>query len=175
MGGVFFRAPGFFIGAAARGRRSMNHIRKSLVVPYSARQMFDLVDGVERYPEFLPWCAKTEVLLREGDRLEALLYMDWFKVKQRFGTRNVNVPGRRIDMDLLEGPFKSLKGSWEFADCGSVGCAVDFRLDYEFRGALLTRLINPVFSGIYSNLLDSFIKEARARYAYDGRAKGGGR
>ena len=88
----------------------MKTVEKNILVAHSAQQMFELVDKVEDYPEFLPWYGKTEVISREGDELKARLYMDYKGVKQSFATHNRNVPGREIRMELLEGPFKTLRG-----------------------------------------------------------------
>lgn len=142
----------------------MNQVKKTLVVPYTAQQMFELVDNVLEYPKFLPWCSKTEVLMREGNELEAMLHMDYLKIRQEFGTHNTNIPGEKITMRLLKGPFKNLDGVWEFKDIGRLGCQVKFHLDYEFSSAILSKLIGPVFSVISNSLVDSFIKEAGKRY-----------
>ena len=143
----------------------MKTVEKNILVAHSARQMFELVDKVEDYPEFLPWYGKTEVISREGDELKARLYMDYKGVKQSFATHNRNIPGREIRMVLLEGPFKSLNGTWHFLPLGDDACKVEFELHYEFSSRVLSALISPVFSHISGTLVDAFVKEAGRRYA----------
>lgn len=142
----------------------MVQIKKTVLVTHSAAEMFELVDNVAEYPNFLPWCSKTEVLRREGNQLEAMLYMDYMKIRQHFGTRNDNIPQREIRMTLLDGPFKHLQGLWQFTPLGEVGCKIYFELNYEFSSALLSRLIGPVFNHISNSLVTSFVKEADRRY-----------
>lgn len=146
---------------------SLKTVEKTVLVLHSAEQMFDLVDTVEDYPQFLPWCSRTEVLKREGDTLEAMLYMDYMKVRQSFGTRNHNERPHRIRMELLEGPFKRLSGEWRFHPVGDSGCRIEFVLEYEFAGSVLSALIGPVFNRIAATLVDAFIREADRRYDDD--------
>lgn len=142
---------------------SATTIKKSVLVLHSAEQMFELVDKVEDYAQFLPWYGKTEVLQRTDTELKARLHMDYMGVNQSFATHNHNVAGREIHMNLLEGPFKSLHGTWKFTPIGDDACKVEFELQYELLG-LLSRLISPVFSTISSKLVDAFVKEADKRY-----------
>ena len=143
---------------------TLKTVEKNVLVLHSAEQMFDLVNTVEDYPRFLPWCARTEVLRREGDVLEAMLHMDYMKVRQSFGIRNHNRPPHEIRMDLLNGPFKSLSGTWRFTPLGDLGCKIEFRLEYEFASSMLSALIGPVFNRIATTLVDAFIQEADRRY-----------
>lgn len=143
---------------------SLKTIEKNVLVLHSAEQMFDLVNTVEDYPRFLPWCSRAEVLHCEGDELEAMLHMDYMKVKQSFGTRNHNQRPHRIGMELLNGPFKSLSGLWRFTPLGDLGCKIEFSLHYEFASSMLSTLIGPVFNRIAATLVDAFIQEADRRY-----------
>lgn len=144
---------------------SLKTIEKNVLVLHTAEQMFELVDRVEDYPQFLPWYSKTEIISRSGNELQARLFMDYMKVRQSFATRNQNIPGREIRMALLEGPFKTLNGTWRFIPLGDDACKIEFRLQYEFAGSVLSALISPVFSHISGTLVDAFIKEADKRYA----------
>ena len=144
---------------------SLKTVKKSLLVPHSAEQMFDLVDKAEDYPQFLPWYSRTEIIERSGNELKARLFMDYMGVRQSFATHNRNIPGREIRMVLLEGPFKSLNGTWHFLPLGDDACKVEFELHYEFSSRVLSALINPVFSHISGTLVDAFVKEAGRRYA----------
>lgn len=146
---------------------SIKTVEKTVWVLHSAEQMFALVDGVEDYPQFLPWCSRSEVRKREGEVLEAMLYMDYMKVRQSFGTRNHNHPPHSIRMELLDGPFKRLSGQWQFQPVGALGCRIDFKLEYEFSSSVLSALIGPVFNRIAATLVDAFIQEADRRYDED--------
>ena len=138
-------------------------IKKSVLVLHSAEKMFQLVDTVEDYPQFLPWYGKTEVISRENNELKARLYIDYMGINQSFATHNINQPPHQIRMNLLEGPFKSLHGTWTFTPLGD-DCQSQFELHYELMG-LLSRIISPVFSVVTSKLVDAFIQEANRRYA----------
>ncbi len=129
--------------------------------------MYALVDDVDHYSRFLPWCSKAEVLSREGDQVLASLHIDYLKVRQHFTTRNRNVPGESIAMELVEGPFDCLEGRWHFKPLGDIGCRIEFSLRYEFSSKILEKLIGPVFGHISGTLVDAFIKEADRVYGDD--------
>ena len=143
---------------------SLKTVKKSLLVPHSAEQMFELVDKAEDYPQFLPWYSRTEIIERSGNELKARLFMDYMGVSQSFATHNRNIPGREIRMELLEGPFKTLRGRWHFIDLGGDCCKIEFRLEYDFANPMLSALISPVFSHLAGRLVESFIAEADKRY-----------
>ena len=143
---------------------SLKTVKKSLLVPHSAEQMFELVDKAEDYPQFLPWYSRTEIIERSGNELKARLFMDYMGVHQSFATHNRNIPGREIRMELLEGPFKTLRGRWHFIDLGGDCCKIEFRLEYDFANPMLSALISPVFSHLAGRLVESFIAEADKRY-----------
>ncbi|MDO4997369.1 MAG: type II toxin-antitoxin system RatA family toxin [Neisseria sp.] len=143
----------------------MKTIEKSVLVLHTAEQMFELVDKVEDYPKFLPWYGKTEVISRENNELKARLYMDYKGVKQAFATHNFNTPPHEIRMNLLDGPFKTLHGTWKFTPLNEEACKIEFKLHYDFANAVLSALISPVFSHLASKLVDAFIAEADKRYA----------
>lgn len=142
----------------------MASVKKTVFVPHSAAQMFELVDNVLEYPHFLPWCSHAEVIKREGNTLEARVFMDYMKIKNHFATRNHNTPFSEIQMSLLEGPFKKLNGVWQFQAIGDTACKINFSLDYEFSSVLLSKVIGPVFGAISGSLVNSFVKEANRRY-----------
>lgn len=143
----------------------MKKVEKNVLVLHSAKQMFDLVDKVEDYPNFLPWYSKTEVIERKDKELKARLFMDYMGVRQSFATHSHNIPGSEIRMDLLEGPFKTLRGTWKFIDLGGDMCKIEFRLEYDFSNMLLSTVISPVFNHLSGTLVDAFVKEADRRYA----------
>ncbi len=142
----------------------MKTVEKSVLVLHSAEHMFELVDKVENYPKFLPWYSQTEIIAREGNELKARLFMDYLGIKQSFATHNRNIPGREIDMHLLDGPFKSLHGLWRFTPLGDDACKIEFKLQYEFSSSILSKVISPVFNSVTGKLVDAFIHEADRRY-----------
>ena len=139
-------------------------VHKSVFLGYSAEQMFALVDRVEDYPQFLPWCGGVEVRQRQDNKLVATLSINYHGVGQKFTTENTNTPPTAMKMALIEGPFKQLDGSWVFKPLRADACKVDFELHYEFSNKLLEQLIGPVFSMIANSFVDSFCKRAEAVY-----------
>ncbi len=126
--------------------------------------MFDLVDEVERYPEFLPWCSGTKVLVRDAERTRATIMINYYGVKQRFTTENAKVPAAEMSIRLVEGPFRVLDGSWRFRALKEDACKIEFVLHYEFSGRLLEKLVGPVFGYIANTLVEAFIQRARQVY-----------
>lgn len=139
-------------------------VHKSVLVGYSAEQMFKLVDMVEDYPKFLPWCGGVIVRERTEDKLVATLTINYHGVKQSFTTENTNIPPTMMKMRLIEGPFKQLDGTWTFKPLRADACRIDFDLHYEFSSRLLEGLIGPVFNMIANSFVDAFIKRAESVY-----------
>ncbi len=140
-------------------------VEKSMLVGYSAGKMFDLVNDVEAYKEFLPWCSSVEILDRDELTLHAALGIDYKGIKQRFSTRNrtdrpVAEKAGSIGMSLVDGPFRVLDGRWEFKPLGEGACKIEFSLHYEFSSKLLERILGPVFSHIANSFVDAFVKRA---------------
>ena len=142
----------------------MSTVHKSVLLEYSAEQMFALVERVEDYPKFLPWCGGVTVEQREADRLVATLSINYHGIKQSFTTENRNEPSSSMTMTLLEGPFKHLDGAWHFKPLRENACKVDFELRYEFSSRILEKLIGPVFDKIANSFVDSFCKRAEEIY-----------
>lgn len=145
----------------------MQTIEKTVLVTHTPAQMFELVDRVENYPHFLPWCGKTVVESREGNDLVASLHINYLRVNQHFTTHNRNEPNQAIHMQLVDGPFQHLEGGWRFYPLGDMGCKIEFFLSYEFSSKLLEKVIGPVFSRIMNTLVDAFIQEADKVYGED--------
>jgi len=137
---------------------------KSVLVPYAAELMFRLVDGVERYPEFLPWCSGVDVLLKDECSTRATLHINYRGIKQTFTTENTKEPPCLMTMQLVNGPFRSLDGNWRFSDLGGRGCKIEFRLCYEFSNRMLAALVGPVFGYIADTMVDAFVKRAERIY-----------
>ncbi len=139
-------------------------VHKSVLLGYSAEQMFALVDRVEDYPQFLPWCGGVDVKERTEGRLVASIQINYHGIKQTFTTENANQPPTLMKMSLVEGPFKHLDGTWVFKPLREDACKIDFELHYEFSSRLLENLIGPVFSMIANSFVESFRKRAEAVY-----------
>ncbi len=138
----------------------MTIIERNALVPYTSRQMFELVDNIEDYPRFLPWCSACEVISRTEAEVEASVQVAWSGMHKNFTTRNLLYPHERMDMKLVSGPFKSLEGKWSFSPVGEHGCKVHMVLEFEFSGGLLDRLFQPIFNNIANSLVDAFCKRA---------------
>jgi ribosome-associated toxin RatA of RatAB toxin-antitoxin module len=142
----------------------MHKVQRSVLVPHSDAQMFDLVAGVEHYPEFMPWCGGAEVRSRDEHGMQASIVISFAGIKQRFTTRNTHVFPARIDLQLVDGPFSMLVGHWQFQALAADACKVLFTMEYEFSNRALEALVGPVFNRIATSFIDSFTKRAQAVY-----------
>ncbi len=142
----------------------MQRVRKSVLVPYSDAEMFQLVDDVERYPEFLPWCGGSQVLAERVDGKSARVDIDYHGLRAHFTTDNTNRPPDSIVVTLRDGPFRQLHGEWRFLRLDEAACKIEFELAYEFATQLLDRVIGPVFNHIANTFIDAFVHRAHAVY-----------
>jgi len=142
----------------------MASVSRSALVHFSAEQMFELVDGVEQYPEFLPWCGATTVDHRDSSVTRATIHIRYRGIRQSFSTENRKQFPQLMSMHLVEGPFRVLEGEWRFTQLGADGCKVDFRLQYEFSSMLLEKVVGPVFGYIAGSMVDAFLKRANQLY-----------
>jgi coenzyme Q-binding protein COQ10 len=146
-------------------------------LPYSARQMYDLVADVASYPEFLPWTAAARIRSRTpfegGEVMEADLVISFKVFRERFGSRVTLWPEqRRIETEYIEGPFRHMRSHWQFEDLPEGGCEVTFHVDFEFRNAVLRRLIGVVFNEAMHRVVAAFERRAAALYGDGRRASG---
>ncbi len=137
-------------------------------LPYTPDQMYDLVADVARYPEFLPWCAAARIRGRAptetGEVLEADLVISFKVFRERFGSRVTLWPEiKRIDTEYLDGPFKYLKSRWDF-EAAPEGCTIRFHVDFEFRNAVLQKVIGLVFNEAMQRIVRAFESRAKALY-----------
>ena len=139
-------------------------VHKSVLLAYSAEQMFALVDRIEDYPKFLPWCGGAEVRTRENDRVVATLTINYHGIRQAFTTENTNRAATAINMTLVDGPFKHLTGAWNFRPLRADACKIEFDLNYEFSSRVLEQIIGPVFNMIANSFVDSFCRRAETVY-----------
>lgn len=142
----------------------MSVVQKSVLVGYSAERMFSLVDAVEAYPQFLPWCEAAEVSYRDADRTRATLHINYRRVRQSVTTENRREPPHGLSVRLVEGPFRVLDGDWRFKSLAEDACRIDFRLHYEFSSKLLEALVGPVFGYIANMMVDAFVQRAEKLY-----------
>ncbi|HMV54518.1 MAG TPA: type II toxin-antitoxin system RatA family toxin [Rhodocyclaceae bacterium] len=142
----------------------MATVKKLVLIEYTPQQMFDLVDRVEEYPKFLPWCGGTELLDRTELITRARLHINYHGIKSDFSTENDKVYPTHMLIKLVEGPFHHLEGTWDFTPLGDRACKVDFTLHYEFSSKLIEKAVGPVFSHIANTFVDSFVKRAEQVY-----------
>jgi ribosome-associated toxin RatA of RatAB toxin-antitoxin module len=134
-------------------------IQKSILVPYPAERMFDLIEAAERYPAFLPWCAGATILERDESVVRAIIAIDWRGVRFSLKTRNPKRRPEWMAIHLEDGPFRRFDGEWRLRPLSTAGCRIDFRLGYDFDGAVM-RLARPVFDRIADTLVDAFVARA---------------
>lgn len=146
----------------------MKHVQKSVLLPYSAYEMYQLVTDVPAYPQFLPWCPKAEILQTFDDGVLARVHLAFAGVKNHFTTRNVHDPERAVRMSLHDGPFSVLNGGWQFSPIEkngvSVGTRATFELNYRFSSLPLQLVLSPVFDKIVGTFVDCFTRRAQALY-----------
>lgn len=144
----------------------MTTVNRSALVPFTAQQMYELVDDIPRYSEFLPWCQAAEEHARTPEEVEATLTLQWNGLEKAFTTRNRLTPYSRIDMHLVDGPFKKLEGVWTFTPIGdNQGCKIELSLVFEFSNALVAMMFSKVFEDISQEMVGCFIARAKAVYA----------
>ncbi len=142
----------------------MHNISKSAIVPYSCNEMYQLVNQVDRYPEFLDWCTSTSILNQTEDQVTASVKINKSAFNQSFTTINNLTPNKRIDMQLKDGPFSHLSGYWKFTKLNNSACKIELQLQFDFSSKLVDVAISPIFSSIANSQLDAFVK--RAKYVY---------
>ncbi len=142
----------------------MTTISKSALVSHSPEQMFRLIDNIEAYSEFLPWCAKATEISRDEKNVEASVLISHSGFNKEFTTQNKNTAFSKIEMHLVNGPFKKLDGVWLFEPLGDTACKVSLDLEFEFSSKIIGITLGPVFSKVANTLVDAFIKRADVVY-----------
>ncbi|MBQ0744153.1 MAG: type II toxin-antitoxin system RatA family toxin [Pseudomonas sp.] len=142
----------------------MTHIQRSALLPYPAQRLFDLVNRVERYPEFLPWCAKAEILSETDTQMRARLTVAKAGLTQSFTTNNTLVPGQRIELRLEDGPFSDLHGVWEFKALGEHACKISLDLHFSYAGPVVKATLGPLFNQAANNMVEAFCQRAKELY-----------
>lgn len=142
----------------------MHTLKRNALVPYSARQMFELVNSIEDYPRFLPWCQQSEILNRNDEEVVASLEISWKGIHKRFTTRNQLFPHDKVVISLVNGPMQRLDGVWSFQPLDEQACKIMLDLEFEFTGSLVDKLFQPIFQHIANTLVDAFCKRAAELY-----------
>jgi ribosome-associated toxin RatA of RatAB toxin-antitoxin module len=151
----------------------MKQVRKSVLLWYSPHEIYLLVTDVERYPEFLPWCERVEVLGRDEQGVTARLHLAYSGLRHAFTTKNVQVPDESVAIALVDGPFSQLDGLWRFvplplaagqAESAEAACKIEFEMRYAFSNVVLEAAISPVFDRIANTFVDSFVRRAEQVY-----------
>ncbi len=142
----------------------MTTISRSTLVPYSAEEIYDLVNDVERYPEFIPWCKDTEILATSEETTRARMTFAKGGVEKSFVTANRHQYGKMIDIRLVEGPFRRLEGYWRFYNLGEGASKVTLDMEFEFSNRVVAYAFGKVFTQVANRLVDSFSQRARQVY-----------
>ena len=142
----------------------MQSVRRSALVSYHAAEMFALVNDIESYPQFLPWCGATQVLSRDVDEVRATIEIVKSGIHKSFTTSNRLQPNQMIEIRLLDGPFRHLEGCWRFESLNDNACKISLNLEFEFSSKMLGLMIGPVFSQITNSLVDAFCARASDVY-----------
>jgi ribosome-associated toxin RatA of RatAB toxin-antitoxin module len=143
----------------------MSEISRTALVPYSAEQMYSLVNDVQTYPEFLPWCKRSTILEEGANWMEVELAVNKGPVEQCFTTRNTGIPNESIAMELKQGPFKKLHGQWLFKALDDKSCKIEFKLEFELGASPLALILKPLFNKIATTMVDAFYQRAQIVYA----------
>lgn len=142
----------------------MKDVSRTALVPYSSSEMYALVSGIEDYPQFLPWCSGSQVHERGESHVKASIELSRAGISRSFTTLNHHVEEQSIHLDLVDGPFSRLKGSWLFDALAPQACRVQFQVSFAFSSTLLGTLFGPVFEETCNTLVDAFIRRAEVVY-----------
>ncbi len=139
-------------------------INRSALVTFTPKQMYDIVNDVDKYVEFLPWCGASEKIDDYGDSVKASVTIAKGPVHKKFITQNKLEKNKTIEVELVDGPFKYLKGSWSFDDIKGQACKISLNLEFEFTNGLVSIAIGPVFNQIANSMVDAFVERAKDIY-----------
>ena len=140
-------------------------VHKAALLNYSAKQLYALVERIEDYPGFIPWCSEVEVQRdKQGRHVIATMTINFRGIKQKFSTININEDSRQIHIHLLKGPLKKLEAKWSFTSLSDSSCRVEFYIDYEFITPFIARMVSPFFDMICNAVVNAFIQKAKTTY-----------
>lgn len=141
--------------------RAMREVKRSALIAESPARMYDLINDIERYPEFVPWCTAARVVSRKDHEVVATLTIKRGPLKAEFTTRNLLEPASRVLMQFVSGPFRVLEGLWTLTALGELGCRVELEMRFEFANRVTGALFEPLFEDTAASLVDAFVKRAR--------------
>jgi ribosome-associated toxin RatA of RatAB toxin-antitoxin module len=139
----------------------MSRVEKSILIEYPAQRMFDLVEDVESYPSFLPWCSATRVDFRDDRRTVATLFVNFHGIRAHVTTENTKERPSWMSLKLVDGPFRHLEGEWCFKLLSEDACKVEFHISYEFSNRFFEIVLGRVFNQIANTFVEAFVKRAR--------------
>ena len=139
-------------------------IKRSEIVAHDAAQMFSLVDNIEDYPKFLPWCCESVIHSRTEDEVRASLVLAKGGIQKSFTTLNRLQKDKMIELKLLDGPFHHLEGFWRFEKLAEGGCRVSLDMEFEFAGKIISMMFGPIFEQIANSLVSAFCSRAQEIY-----------
>lgn len=142
----------------------MPQISRTALVPYSAEQMFQLVNDVSAYPQFLPGCSGSRIIDKSDSQMTAAVDVSKAGISKTFTTRNTLVDNQRILMQLVDGPFRKLMGGWSFTPIGESACRIEFQLDFEFTSKLIELAFGRIFKELAGNMVQAFTLRAKEVY-----------
>jgi ribosome-associated toxin RatA of RatAB toxin-antitoxin module len=142
----------------------MTTISRSALLPYTAREMYDLVADVESYPQFLPWCSGAKILSQDREHAIAAIDISYLKLHKTFTTRNALQPARSMELQLVQGPFSHLHGLWRFDDLDDNNSRISFDIEFDFSNRAVELALGPVFGGIANSLVENFRRRAMNVY-----------
>jgi ribosome-associated toxin RatA of RatAB toxin-antitoxin module len=139
----------------------MREVKRSALVSQPPGVVFALINDIERYPEFLPWCAQARIVSQSAREIIATLGVRQGGFAGEFTTRNTLTPDTGVHMQLLDGPFRALSGAWLLEPIGTAGCRVDLQVAFEFKNRLAGMLFEPLFAQSLGSLMEAFVQRAR--------------
>jgi ribosome-associated toxin RatA of RatAB toxin-antitoxin module len=139
----------------------MREVKRSALIAESPARMYALINDIERYPEFVPWCTAARVESRKESEIVATLNIKRGPLRAEFTTRNLLEPGKRVLMQFVSGPFRVLEGLWTLTPLGELGCRVELEMRFEFANRVAGALFEPLFEDTAASLVDAFVKRAR--------------
>ena len=139
----------------------MREVKRSALIAEAPARMYQLINDVERYPEFVPGCIGARVVSRKGNEMVTSLNIKRGPLHAEFTTRNLLEPDKRILMQFVSGPFRVLEGLWTLTPLGDLGCRVELEMRFEFANRVAGALFEPLFESTAASLVDAFVKRAR--------------
>jgi ribosome-associated toxin RatA of RatAB toxin-antitoxin module len=139
----------------------MREVKRSALIAESPARMYALINDIDRYPEFVPWCTAARVESRKEGEIVATLTIKRGPLRAEFTTRNLLEPGKRVLMQFVSGPFRVLEGLWTLTPLGDLGCRVELEMRFEFANRVAGTLFAPLFEDTAASLVDAFVKRAR--------------